>query len=111
MGMVCIRSTHMRGRYCLQASTIAIRYSCVRKQGFKASKSANAKSSGENAIIDYKMQQYRLFKALGAAYLMLWTGKNIRETLANVVDGVARGDDKVCRYTKVKKWHTPPLTK
>ena len=36
------------------AATIGMRYSCVRHQGFKASKAADALSQGENAIIDYR---------------------------------------------------------
>jgi len=31
--------------------------------------------------------RYRLFKALGASYLMLWTGRNIQQFLRNVMEG------------------------
>ncbi len=37
-----------------------------------------------NCILDYKMQQYRLFKAMGASYMMLWTGRNIAQFMADV---------------------------
>ena len=40
--------------------------------------------AAENCILDYKMQQYRLFKALGASYMMLWTGRNIAQFMADV---------------------------
>lgn len=36
--------------------------------------------------------RYRLFKALGASYLMLWTGRNIQQFLRKVMEGVAAGD-------------------
>ena len=38
------------------------------------------------------MYRYRLFKALGASYLMLWTGRNIQTFLRKVMEGVAAGD-------------------
>ena len=79
------------GRSAGQAATIAIRYSCVRRQGFQDSRSSEAVTV-ENCIMDYKMQQYRLFKALGASYLMLWTGRNIQQFLRKVMEGVAAGD-------------------
>ena len=40
--------------------------------------------AAENCILDYKMQQYRLFKAMGASYMMLWTGRNIAQFMADV---------------------------
>lgn len=79
------------GRSAGQAATIAIRYSCVRRQGFKDSKGGQV--GAENCIMDYKMQQYRLFKALGASYLMLWTGRNIAQFLQTVMEGVAAGNE------------------
>jgi acyl-CoA oxidase len=93
IGMMNIRVGMVGGaaRAAGQGATIAIRYSCVRRQGFKSSKSDSAMASGENCIMDYKMQQYRLFKALGASYLMTWTGRNIAEFLKKVVDGVEEG--------------------
>jgi flavocytochrome c len=57
-----------------QAATIAIRYSCVRSQGFKDSKT-NSFKEPENKIIDYRIQQYRLFKQLAYAYGLRFTGR------------------------------------
>jgi len=45
-----------------QASTIAIRYSCVRTQGFVNSKSNVSYKTQEYKLIDHKIQQYRLIK-------------------------------------------------
>lgn len=94
-GMMTIRSGMVLGASSVlgRAATIAIRYSCVRKQGFRNTKSKNAISGGENAIIDYKMQQYRLFKALGVAYMFLWNGRYIGDYLIRVRTGIAQGDD------------------
>ncbi len=47
------------GRSAGQAATIAIRYSCIRRQGFKDSRSSEAMTA-ENSIMDYKMQQFVL---------------------------------------------------
>lgn len=44
-----------------KAATIAIRYSCVRQQGYKTNEKPE---DGEFVVLDYKMQQYRLFKGL-----------------------------------------------
>ena len=45
-----------------------------------------------NAVILCTLYRYRLFKALGASYLMLWTGRNIQTFLRKVMEGVAAGD-------------------
>lgn len=96
VGMMNIRAMLVGGaaRAASQAATIAIRYACIRRQGFKDSKAEDALSSGENAIIDYKYQQYRLFKALGTGYLFMWSGRGIRDYLKRVVDAISGGDDK-----------------
>merc|ERR1711988_1212690 len=57
-----------------KAATIAIRYSCVRHQGYLDNESPDR---GENAVLNYKMQQYRLFKALSLAYMFLWNARYV----------------------------------
>eukprot|EP00811_Abedinium_folium_P032974 NODE_5974_length_1716_cov_5.666457.p1 GENE.NODE_5974_length_1716_cov_5.666457~~NODE_5974_length_1716_cov_5.666457.p1 ORF type:complete len:541 (-),score=137.00 NODE_5974_length_1716_cov_5.666457:93-1580(-) len=54
-------------------ATIAIRYSCVRRQGFKNSQAENPLEHGEHPIMDYQLQQYRTLKGLGLAYMFLFT--------------------------------------
>jgi hypothetical protein len=44
-----------------KAATIGIRYSCVREQGF-IDTSTKDYQAPENKLIDYKFQQYTLFK-------------------------------------------------
>ena len=55
-----------------KAATIAIRYNAVRKQCFQSS-TAKSFRSPEVPLIDYKFQQYRLFKHLSVAYSFRFT--------------------------------------
>lgn len=58
--------------------TIATRYSAVRKQGFQG------QNKHETAIVDYRMQQYRLFPLIAASYGLHFTGRymlNLYESL------------------------------
>merc|ERR1719223_2528194 len=59
------------GRALAQGCTIAIRYSAVRRQGFKNEK----KSKLETQILDYTQQQHRLFPLVAASYCFFFTGK------------------------------------
>ena len=67
-----------------QASTIAIRYSCVRQQGFIDTKSNVSFKTKEHKIVDHKIQQYRLFKQLSLAYGLKMTGRWMIEQLAQL---------------------------
>jgi flavocytochrome c len=62
------------GRLC-QAATIAIRYSCVRRQGFVDSNSNVSYKTQELKIVDHKIQQYRLFKQLAIGYALKFTSR------------------------------------
>lgn len=55
------------------ACTIAMRYSCVRRQGF-VGQNGSFKDK-ENQIIDYGVQQYRLFKWLSTAFAIKFVGQ------------------------------------
>jgi acyl-CoA oxidase len=57
-----------------QACTIAVRYSCVREQGFSDTKTSTYQAP-ERQIIDHKIQQYRLLKQLAHAYALKFTGR------------------------------------
>jgi len=94
VGMMNIRVNMVAfaGRACARAATIAIRYSCVRRQGFKDTQDADALALGENLVMDYKVQQHRLFKCLGASFLMLWTGRNVIDHLTRLIGAVDGGD-------------------
>jgi len=70
-----------------QASTIAIRYSCVRQQGFVDSKAKVSYKTPEYQIIDYKIQQYRLFKQLSLGYALKLSGKWMLDQLKLIEGG------------------------
>ena len=61
------------GSVLAEATTVAIRYSAVRKQGFVEPSNANFKSE-QNKIIDYPIQRHRLLKALSQAVVMKAAG-------------------------------------
>lgn len=78
-----------------QAATILVRYSCVRKQGFKDSQGSQNESivGGEHTIMDYTNQQYRAFKAIGLAYLFFWSSRYTTSYLSRVEKRVENGDE------------------
>lgn len=78
------------------ASTILVRYSCVRRQGFKDSTAGDVGdsiASGENIVMDYRNQQYRAFKAVGMAYLFYWSSRYTGSFLQSVQKRIDAGDD------------------
>merc|ERR550537_651349 len=77
----------------MSAATIAMRYSAVRHQGFKDTTAEDPIAIGEHPILDYKIQQYRVFKALGLGLLFVFTARQVREFLKHVLAGVGRGDE------------------
>jgi len=56
-----------------KASTVAVRYAAVRKQGFKDTTPGISHRSEEFSILDYKMTQYRLLKQLSFAFASRFT--------------------------------------
>ena len=60
--IICMASHALAKR-----ATIAVRYNAIRKQEFVDSKSLSYKSV-ERPLLDYKAQQYRLFKQLALCY-------------------------------------------
>ena len=62
-----------------KAAAIAVRYSCVRRQGFKDTTSVAGQRGGEHVIMDYRMQQYRTLKALSFAYSLVWNARYLGE--------------------------------
>lgn len=78
-----------------KAATIAIRYSCVRKQGFKDTTADDplGNNIGEHCVIEYKMQQYRTFKAMATAYCFLWSAKYVQGFLQRIEKTVVNGTE------------------
>ncbi|KAL1916383.1 uncharacterized protein VTP21DRAFT_5574 [Calcarisporiella thermophila] len=80
--MVHVRTTIIVfSRYALaRAATIAVRYSASRRQFVDSSAPAQKLPNGnlvETAVLDYTMQQYRLFPVIAQAYAFSFTAKVI----------------------------------
>ena len=90
ISMMLARTGIVRIAYkmCAKATTIAVRYSAVRLQGFKKKGSLE-----ENFVLDYQMQQYRLFKALSLSYCLLWSSRYIQSYIKRVAGAIQDGDD------------------
>lgn len=73
-----------------KASTIAVRYSAVREQGYKDAENMGA---GEYRVLDYQMQQHRLFKAVALAYGIFWNSRYIRDYITRVQKAIDKGDE------------------
>jgi len=71
---ICENAGHSLGKAC----TVAIRYSAVRRQGFKED------GETEVQVLDYKQQQHRLFPLLASSYCFFFTGKKILERLKDI---------------------------
>jgi acyl-CoA oxidase len=69
-----------------RAVTIAVRYGCIRKQGFVDGASVSY-AAEERQIIDHQVQRYRLFKQLALAYAMKFCGKWMVEKFAALEGG------------------------
>ncbi len=79
-----------------QASTIAIRYSAIRTQGFVDTRPGVSYQTKENQIIDYKIQQYRLLKQLSNAYALklnaIWMLNQISSFESSTVGTIGKSD-------------------
>jgi len=93
MVMIVTRIGMVSGAYVslAKAATIATRYSAVRHQGFKNTRE-NSLTSGEFSVLDYQVQQYRVFKALSMAYAFFFTSKFIRSKLVAFSKSLDAGD-------------------
>lgn len=67
-----------------QAATIAVRYSCVRTQGFEDTKPGVSYLTKEHQIIDHQIQRYRLLKQVATAYALKFTARWIIEQQATI---------------------------
>ncbi len=79
-----IMLSNLAGNRLCQAATIAIRYNAVRAQGFKSFESGIPYKSEEISLIDYKIQQYRLFKYLALGYALKLNGLWLLDKLKSI---------------------------
>merc|ERR1719401_873050 len=76
-----------------KAATIATRYSCVRKQGFKETTVDAGATAPEHTILDYRMQQYRVFSALALSYSIRWAAFWIKDYLGRIAKEINAGNE------------------
>uniref|UniRef100_A0A914CTW4 Acyl-CoA oxidase C-terminal domain-containing protein n=1 Tax=Acrobeloides nanus TaxID=290746 RepID=A0A914CTW4_9BILA len=69
-----------------QACTIAIRYSCIRRQG-----KIDPTKDIETKILEYQTQQFRIFPHLARAFAYLATGRRIIDFSRNVLKDIRSG--------------------
>jgi acyl-CoA oxidase len=87
------------GRHLRMGTTMAIRYSAVRRQGFKSSTSKE-----ENQILDYKQQQHRIFPLLAASYCFFFTSRKVTANLKAIEERLMKisDDDNETTITKTE---------
>jgi acyl-CoA oxidase len=71
--------TDNAGKALAKACTIVVRYSAVRRQGFK-----DSSEDQENQILDYRQQQHRIFPLLANSYCFFFTGKVLLKRLKSI---------------------------
>jgi len=72
------------GGFLARSVTIAMRYSCVRHQGFVNTKDTPSYTAPELPVIEYRVQRYRLFKQLALAYAIRFIGNWMLSQFANI---------------------------
>eukprot|EP00002_Diphylleia_rotans_P027228 TRINITY_DN5452_c0_g1_i1.p1 TRINITY_DN5452_c0_g1~~TRINITY_DN5452_c0_g1_i1.p1 ORF type:complete len:678 (+),score=161.81 TRINITY_DN5452_c0_g1_i1:125-2158(+) len=87
--MIFIRAylVYQTAQQLARASTIAIRYSAVRLQGFKSDESMD-----EKKVLDYQVQQHSLFRVLSTAYAYHFTGNFMMNMYNKFKNNVEKGD-------------------
>lgn len=98
IGMMSVRNAIIAGTAdaLARASTTAVRYLCIREQGFADSTAEDPFQAGERKVLDYQLHQYRTFKALAFTYIFQHNVKTVRdffnETREAMLEGGARAD-------------------
>lgn len=81
-----------------RAATVAIRYSAIRSQGSDASNPKKITAGDgsqkivETPVLDYTMQQYRLFPIIAQAYACHFTGQQMHHMYYKNQENMAQGD-------------------
>lgn len=71
-----------------KAATIAARWSCVRRQGFRGADAA----AGENALVDYTAQRYRVLRVVSLAYTLFWNARVVQQQMMRARGALTGGD-------------------
>jgi len=90
---------HSSNEALAMACTIAIRYSCIRRQGYDADaeKKRNGNAPNEVQVLDYRQQQYRLLPLLAASYAIFFTGKHVLTRLKNIESKLVSGSTAITK--------------
>ncbi|KAF9970886.1 hypothetical protein BGZ73_006266 [Actinomortierella ambigua] len=93
--MVLVRAS-LVGAACLatsKAATIATRYSAIRRQFVDKDKPLKVENKiVETPVLDYSMQQYRLFPIIAQAYAFVFTSKEMMRLYYLNIKHMAKGD-------------------
>lgn len=89
--------TEVIGAQLAQGTTIAARYSVVRRQGF----GPNGKLNEEIPIIHYKSQHYRLLTWISKAYVIHFAANSLNSQLADHFDNLIRGDTSMAHHLHI----------
>lgn len=73
-------------------AVIATRYSCVRRQGFADTSKGVSYLSPERPILDYQVQQYRIFRQVSIAFAIKITGLWMNEKFAKILGAIGGAD-------------------
>ncbi|KAL7317676.1 hypothetical protein PS15m_003998 [Mucor circinelloides] len=98
--MVFVRANIvLESRYVLaRAATVAVRYSAIRSQGSDAANPKKLTAADgsvktvETPVLDYTMQQYRLFPIIAQAYACHFTGQEMHRMYYENQEKMAQGD-------------------
>jgi len=74
-----------------RAVTIAIRYSAIRRQGFKYPSVVKSHRDEEVLLIDHHVQRRRLFTQLATAYALKFAGKHVLNLFSQLEGGSVAG--------------------
>ena len=80
------------------ACTIAIRYSTIRRQGYKQQQEmSNNNAPNEIQVLDYRQQQYRLLPLLAASYAIFFSGKHVLARLKDIENQLVSGSTAITK--------------
>lgn len=94
------------GKNLAMATTVVVRYSAVRKQGFNETKEKDPKTGlkPELQVLDYTQQQHRILPLVAASYCFFFTGRNLLRYLQNIEHQLVHGTGSVTK-TQVADLH------
>uniref|UniRef100_A0A914CAU6 Glucuronosyltransferase n=1 Tax=Acrobeloides nanus TaxID=290746 RepID=A0A914CAU6_9BILA len=86
--MVYVRASvvNLMASFLLESSTIAVRYSCIRRQG------EITPGAGEVKVLDYQTQQHRIFPQIARGVAFKLSGSYIMKLYTQTMEDIKNGD-------------------